>query len=134
MIAQKSGPIYIDPETIDSEEDEIVNYPQCKTGQTCSDVVFFDVVNSASFKRCRFSANVQYQSVSAPSFLAFLSLLFESTVGGYIFVTCWFLFSVAGVLHKTKLSFINAYLSNSLSICVINTKRKYKLDLRATYL
>lgn len=87
MIAQKSGPIYIDPETIDSEEDEIVNYPQCKTGQTCSDVVFFDVVNSASFKRCRFSANVQYQSVSAPSFLAFLSLLFESTVGGYIFLS-----------------------------------------------
>ncbi|XP_065923059.1 ankyrin-2 isoform X42 [Magallana gigas] len=29
--AQKSGPIYIDPETIDSEEDEIVNYPQCTT-------------------------------------------------------------------------------------------------------
>lgn len=54
--AQKSGPIYIDPETIDSEEDEIVNYPQCTTGQICSDVVFFDVVNFASFKRCRFSA------------------------------------------------------------------------------
>ncbi|XP_052685794.1 ankyrin-2-like isoform X37 [Crassostrea angulata] len=29
--AQKSGPIYIDPEAIDSEEDEIVNYPQCTT-------------------------------------------------------------------------------------------------------
>lgn len=56
LIAQKSGPIYIDPETIDSEEDEIVNYPQCTTGQICSDVVFFDVVNFASFKRCRFSA------------------------------------------------------------------------------
>ncbi|XP_061181777.1 ankyrin-2-like [Saccostrea echinata] len=26
-LAQKSGPIYIDPETVDSEEDEIVDYP-----------------------------------------------------------------------------------------------------------
>ncbi|XP_056019552.1 ankyrin-2-like isoform X15 [Ostrea edulis] len=33
-LAQKSGPIYIDPETIDSEEDEIIDYPVKKEEST----------------------------------------------------------------------------------------------------
>ena len=39
LVAQKSGPIYIDPEMVDSEEDEIVNYPVGGTGQSSNGVV-----------------------------------------------------------------------------------------------